>query len=771
MVQITPGITSTTGNGGAVDPKLTQLAGQTAVAGQRLTFSEHVLIDDANVAHSETSFLVDPMVFALDLTQDEGVPRTKTYPNGGMTFAALNGGVLEMELSWSLSQYSGNPPILETLALVFAEHTFTFPVSSISAIDPPVGPVSIAINIPDVDYSASFGEPCQLVLGYRFEGAYYHGSFTVTAVRNYQIGPLREAIEAIADAKARAMVAPLMARIEALAATPGGDLSSIADQISPIISIDRERPEVSALFKSSNGADGAPTAIAQMTAVSPENPRYTATTTHVWIAVEPPGTHSLKNITSGTETPLNSGNIVSSFLEGGQSHFVYRVGGIAVGDVLEVEDDTTAKVAEWAYRIERSEARMATLEMLIKAATLPSDLQNMLVNETHVTEEEMRTVTPSAYNLSLGDDPATAAIAEETGNGQSNISDAISARLNTDFYRHKIAFVTHPGTIMSGQHVMAAVHGNVFTALVTLDDGQYNGKQYVPAIAAGQRDVTVYPRPRNGFGAQGHFFSVLTAVYGANGLPQPHNQELQLDADVPAAATPITVEYYGDANGRVVPGGTVQLAGVGGPDAVSTQVQMVAGPETVTLSIEWDPAHKWISMKVLETFAGSEFELFTDVNANVRFTETRTVPATPATVRNVNLGAAKTQGVQIFAVGVSGTNTVTLISDAYHFDTGYTWNGILGADGSGTLQILGAESFFLDSKINAPSQALLAAWQDRFGLQGHGFFDTVLTEESDWALDVTLVPSKINFASVPKSATGLVRGDVYVYNTRLRVVE
>ena len=175
---------------------------------------------------------------------------------------------------------------------------------------------------------------------------------------------------------------------------------------------------------------------------------------------------------------------------------------------------------------------------------------------------------------------------------------------------------------------------------------------------------------------------------------------------IPGAARNLTIEYYGYGNSGVFGRTTTTLAGVGGANNVSTVVQLNAGAETVDLRIEYTASTRQIRASITEQVSGLATVRY--VAVNLRYTESRTVPATPATVQDVVIGTVRQGETFVVAMNVDPvTRNVVLTTKDERLDTGYTFGALFGSTGAGTLAATGDDSVLFDYRGFDPDESLI----------------------------------------------------------------
>ena len=597
-----------------------------------------------------------------------------------------------------------------------------FPLDGLSAIDG--NPIKVSIKIPTKDYDDGADAPADITLAYDYEGQYYHGSLTIHSVVETRDGPLRSAIEAIAFAQARLEAAKLQVEIDKLRHeldSTGQLPSELSDRISPLVNIDHLAPETGAYF--STGLQ--PASLAAMTQVSVDNPRFTMpSAANLYVAVAEPGDFVLLNITAGTQVTLDGA--VGSFFVDGKSHFLYSTGPQASGAVFEVEDRTVDRTPLWEHQIQLLTTELAALKAAQSHVLdgIPEDVLEVMKNDVQVTVQDTVTRSASDFNNQLGNPDTQESVSDQQGTQASNISDAFNQRASGNAYRRKkLIYMPGASALLAGQNLLAAMVGGSTNILMTTDAAHYFGKRHVAAIPGGSQDVTVYPAPANEPSREGKFIEIAASTIGPDGAPIPEADEKFFTRNIPGSSRTLTIEYRGTGNSGYFGRATTTLVGVGGPVDVSKSVVLVDGAETVTLFIDWIAATRRIRASIAPRTNYSA--TVRSVGVNLRFTETRTLPATPATVRDVQIGTVRsgeTFVVALSADSVSGNVILTTAED--HLDTGYSFADLFGSGDAGHIAATGNDSVIYDYRGFDATEGIVGQLVARASLKDFGLFDT-----------------------------------------------
>lgn len=559
--------------------------------------------------------------------------------------------------------------------------------------------------------------------------------------------------------------------------TPDTDFSSIEERLSPYRNDSTVEPAQDARYLSATTTDSYPSSISSFTQVLPENPRFTATDVVLFIAVEANGNFLLTNVTTNSGTPLDDSfptvEAVESLSVDGITYFIYRVTGITSGHVFEVDRATLTRVVAWQEDIDDLKSSVTELEA--EAIDLPDNVRSVLENETSVTEQTTPVLVASDFNKSLGNG-GTQKVYEESSPHQPSSGVLNSEVINKNAgarARRKLIFIGQ-GHQYANSDLLHAYDGNVTnTTLLDYAQGDIRAKVFVPAQPAGSTTTTIYPAPSNRVSGNGIWQTIPTLTF-SNGIPIAEADELFFTRNMPTNSTTLDVQYRGHANGNLFGAGTATLAGVGGSSEVSTSFTISDGSESATIEVRYYPnfnnGGRAIRVSVTER-VNSGLPTINDVQVILSFDETRAVPATSATVRNVTIESQATSGhSNAIAIKPSSTGTVILVGSDREVDTGYDYTTVFGATEGGNLVLFSDDGVFYDYENFEPTDATMLSIENHTDLPNFGMFDTTYNHETTLELDVTIEAPRLNLNNLPTSATGLVSGDIWNDAGTLKII-
>ncbi len=745
--------------------------------GTRFDFNSNVFVDEANVMTFSSIASGTPAAALLYFTTSEASPtpvRSMTYPDQAIQFSALVGGTLTLSVQFNTSLSSGFPPELVDIEFTWGATTFTFPLTG---LDPEGGVASVDINVPNADYSAILDTNCDITLNYEFRGAEFLGSFTIEALVNTLDGTLRAAVQGIANTAALMSEQRTNATLQQLAHEiddDGSALEAIRPRISPFKTVTVQSPDINALFLNSTGSDSFPASLGSLGAVSSANPRFTGGDIALFVAVRAPGTHNLLNVTTSSSLALSDGeatvSLGESLNDGTNTYFVYRVTGLTSGHVYEVERVSSSEVVAWPDDIDNLQDDIDRIDAELQhaALNLPEAVVQVLENEVTVDEEATPVVVATDFNTGLGDTAAQTVFYEaspNTGSGGSLNSKPISDTSGDRAQRKLIYFPA--GLSYINQAYLSAFDGAASQDLIRYLDGVFKAQVRVPAIPAGVRTDTIYPAPSNRVSGAG-FWITIPALTFVNGVPVPEADEAFFTRNVPTASTTLTIQYRGHANGNVFGESTTSLDGVGGSSEVATSFVLNDGSETATVEVRWYPSNRDIRVSVTERVR-TGLPTIDDIQVILSFSESRSVPETPETVREVDI-EFEHPGGQVFAIKPSDNGNVVLVGDRQEVDTGFAYTSVFGASQNGFLVAQSENAAFLDYEDFDPIASTVTALENHASLPQFGLFTTQYSRETVLNLGVTLKPTGLNVNDLPTSATGLASGDVWFNGTALQFV-
>jgi hypothetical protein len=304
--------------------------------------------------------------------------------------------------------------------------------------------------------------------------------------------------------------------------------------------------------------------------------------------------------------------------------------------------------------------------------------------------------------------------------------------------------------------------------LISYVNGQYLVNVRVPAQPQSTVSSTVYPAQPTLIAGPGIWQNIQTVDF-VNGVPVPLAAEIFFTRNLPTVSSPLTIDYRGHANGNVFGTGQTTLAGVGGPVDVSTTFTLSVGSETAQVEVLWRAAQRDIRVSATErTVLG--LPTIDDVDVILSFTESRTIPATPATTRQVPIENLH-NGFQVFAFRPGANGNLFVVGDRTEIDTNRTYETWFGAALGGHLTVANEQATFLNFEDFDPVARTVQNLEDHASLPQFGLFVTDYTRSTIVATDVTLEPDGFSAANLPTAATGLPVGSIYVDGNVLRVVQ
>ncbi len=550
--------------------------------------------------------------------------------------------------------------------------------------------------------------------------------------------------------------------------TPGTDFSSIEERISPYKQVSNTSPAGDALFFDAAPGDAYPSDLSSFTQVSEANPRHQANNTVLFVAVREPGNFALENTTADTIIALDNSEptveVVESLSDGGVTYFVYRVTSIISGNRYEVSRVTNERVVAWPDDINNLEDDIARIDAELEhaALNLPDAVVQVLDNEFSVIEESTPTVVATDYNNQLaGPSNATQTVFYETSpnapGGGVKTSKPISDTSGTDRARRKLLYIPG-GTSFVNQAYVSAFDGVTGRDLIRYDNGTFNARVRVPAIPASTTTNTVYPAQATRISGAG-IWQTVPALTFVNGVPVPEADEIFFTRNIPTSAVTLTIQYRGHANGNSFGASSTMLANVGGGTDAITTFTLNDGSEQVDVEIRYTASTRQI--RVSETsrvFQG--LPTINDIEVILSYDETRTVPATGASTRNVPI-EFEHPGGQVFAFKPSSADTLIIVGDQTEIDTGWAYTTLFGAGEGGHLLTPALTAEFLDYEDFEPIASTVTDLENHATLPQFGLFTTQYTRETILDVGVTIRPVGLNVGNLPTAATGLVSGDLW----------
>lgn len=723
---------------------------QVSRTGNRFDLSRTVFVNPSNVSEVNTMARNTPVTLTYtDAYSDGATGRTRVFANQPFQFPDLQGGTLTLAINFSASSFSGFLPELTDISFDYGSgNVFTFPLTN---VDSSSANLLINITIPNQDYTAILDSNCTVTLNYQFRGNSFDGSFTIQGLMNSLDGTLLNGVTSIADNRAALVEHRLQTQIDQLkngANDEDANFAAIQDRISPYRSDVVNSPVQGALFDNTTAVTPFPTDLGTLNTVSPSNPRFTTNSTVVFVAVPVEGRAGfiLRNVTQDTLTTLADSDpnvsLGESLSYNGQTYFVYRVSGITSGDVIEVVTISTVQRVAWQEDIDQLKNDVQELEN--ERDDIPDEVRNVLENEVSVTEETSVSLTPSNFNTSLGLNGTQKVFSEATPNtpsGGSLNSNAFSVTGGTSRARQKLVYIGQDHVYGNADLLTAFDGGSTTTTLADYSNGDIRAKVFVPAIPSGSTNVTVYPAPAARVSGAGIWQTIETLTF-QNGIPVPEADELFFTRNMPSQPTTLTIQYRGHANGNIFGTGTATLPNTGGNNEIATTFTISDGSETAAVEVRYYPnlngQGRAIRVSVTER-VNAGLPTINDVQVILSYSETRVVPATPATTRDVVIESQATTGQSnVIAVKPSSSGTVILVGNTREVDTGYPYTTIFGATEGGHLTVLSNEGAFYDYQdvnIINPVIQNLESYSDR---PNFGLFDTNYTHETIVVLDTQL---------------------------------
>ncbi len=542
---------------------------------------------------------------------------------------------------------------------------------------------------------------------------------------------------------------------------PGVTYASIEDRLMRYTNITHTSPAGDARFFSDDGTGAYPSDLSQFTQVSEANPRFQATDIVLFVAVPEPGNFVLMNTTLDDVVALDQSeptvDVVESLSVSGTTYFIYRITGITSGNRFEVSRTTLERVIEERNDIANLEDDVSRIDARLSHAVfdLPAPVVDVLDNEVTVTEESTPTIVATPYNTGLGDTAAQTVFYEPNPvapSGGLKNSQPINL-LTGDQARRKLLYFP-AGLTYTNQAYLVAFDGTTGRDLIRYANGVFNARVRVPAIPASTTTNTVYPAPSTRVSGAGIWHSVPALTF-VGGVPVPEADELFFTRNIPTSAVTLNVQYRGHANDRIFVTGSTTLAGVGGSSDVSTTVQVSTGAETATIEILWRASSRDIRVSVTER-VNAGLPTINDVEVILSFDETRTVPATNASTREVEIERVH-DGAQVFAMRPSATGTVILVGDTTEIDTGWDYTVVFGASETGHLTATSEDAVFLNYEDFDPIASTITDLENHASLPQFGLFSTQYTHETIVALatQLTVLDSSGNVRNVGDVLTQL----------------
>ena len=521
----------------------------------------------------------------------------------------------------------------------------------------------------------------------------------------------------------------------------GVTYSSIEDRLSPIITVQNRSPEVNARFFASNGTEQYPSGFSDFVPVPANNPVFETTQTILFIAAPEPATFILKNLTTNTEVALDNASpnveVIQSFTNEGTSYFVFRVTNLTVGDTVEVIRITNQQVVAWQNSIDNLNEDISRInaELEHAALDLPDALIQVLDNEVTVTEESNTNIISTEYNNQLaGSSNTTQTVFYEPNPiapsaGIKN-SQAFSDLLG-DQIRHKLLYIP-PSTPFNQQSYITAFDGTTGRDLISYISGEYLVNVRVPAQPASTVTSTIYPAPSTRVSGAG-IWQTIPALTFVDGFPVPEADELFFTRNVPPTNTAITMQYRGHANGNIFGDGSLTLAA----NQYVANVTLNDGSESATIEILRTDGN--IRVSITER-VNAGLPTISDVEVILSYTESRTIPATPAITRQVHIGNVS-DAWKVFAFKENSAGNLVVVSDETEIDTNRSFETWLGNTLGGHISIADEQASFLNYEGFEPITSTINDLQNHASLPQFGLFTTQYTHETIVELGTQLIIS------------------------------
>lgn len=703
--------------------------------------NRNIQVDPTNVAEFESQVTGVPIVRNLLANATGTTSRSIAYGSVPIQFADLVGGKLQLSINFNIDRVNGFPPEWTTLRFDYpGSIQFDLPLTGA----PINGNYVTTVDISNIDYSAALNQDATVTLFFNYRGLSFSGSYTINALVNTSKGRLHDEVVSIANFSASQVEMRVDGQIDVLKgniAESDASLEAISDRISPYRNIVIQDVDGNIRWLDSTGVDSFPGSITSMNEVSANNPRFTAGNIALYVAAPANADYVLKNITSSTDLPLDNGeatvDLGESLVLNDQTYFVYRVTSITSGHVFDVDRVTSEQVVAWQQDITDLNQSIERIDSELEHAllNLNDEVIQVLENEVTVTEESTPSVVATDYNKSLGDTGTQTVFPEDSpnaGSGGVKNSDTINKHIGTDRDRRKLVYLPASRTY-SNSVVLSAYDGvSVTTDLVSYEDGVFNAKVLVPAQSAGSSSETIYPAQSTKVSGNG-IWQTLQTLFFQNGIPTREANEIFFTRNISNTSITLTINYRGHANGNIFGANSTTLVGVGGSSDVSTTFVLNDGSEQATVEILYRSAQRDIRVSVTER-QNTGLPTINDIQVILSYTETRTIPAIPATVRDVRFENESIQN-QVFAIKPSAGGDLIIVGDITEVNTGYAYTTIFGATEAGYLTIVDEDSMYYDYEDFDVIDTTIRGLQNHASLILFGLFTTEYTHETVLNLD------------------------------------
>lgn len=655
------------------------------------TLSRNVVVDAQNVSGFNSmaswSFPINYPYFTT--SRDDGVTaRTATFTNQNIQFTDLIWWNLQLIINFAESSSSGFLPELTNIEFDYGGgNVFTFPLIGVWVDS---WSNNLNITIANADYSWVLNTNCDITLNYQFRGASFVWVFSIQWLVNSKNWSLNQSVSDIAQREVQAAEIRLENKIDLITRDVNeadASISALLPRVSPYRNNQVVTPEVNAYFGQSTWNDAFPTSLSGLSQTSADNPRFTVTWTAAFIVAPAVGSYTLKNITQDTVTALNSSeatvDLWASISANNQTYFVYRVTGFTANNVIEIENVRLEQVVAWQDDINdlKWDVERIDTELTHAAINLEDELINVLNNEVVVNEESTPNEVASSYNLWLSTG-GTQKIYRESTNipaswGIKN-SNAISWNSWNDRYRNKLLYIPWDVTYWNSTIVTAFDWSSTNTDLIQYTNGEFIAKVFVPAKSASTSTETIYPAPATRV-SWDWIWQTLETLTFQNGVPVNEANELFFTRNVPTASTTLNINYRWHANGNIFGTASTTLAGVWGSSDVSTSVTVNDWSETVIIEILYRATTRDIRVSVTDR-VNVGLPTIQDVQVILSYTESRTIPATAATTRDVTFESQATDGrYNVFWFKADSSWNLILVWNEREINTWYAYTTIFWA--------------------------------------------------------------------------------------------
>lgn len=519
---------------------------------------------------------------------------------------------------------------------------------------------------------------------------------------------------------------------------------NIPDPIDPAltatVTLTLNSPASDARFLSASATAPYPTQLSDFDQVAVDNPRYQATDVILFVAVPEPANYALMNTTTDSVVALDSSEpsveVIESLFDSGLTWFVYRVTGITSGNRFEVERVTTEQKLAIINRIDNLEANVRRIDA--EQSAIPNDVRSVLEHNVTVTEETSPNKVASAFNNGLGTGGTQKVFFEASANAPSGGSLASNAFSVTDALpraKRKLLYVGSDHNYANAVLVHAFDGASATNDLITYQDGQLFAKVFVPAQPASTTTVTTYPAPSARVSGSGIWQTIETLTF-SNGVPVPLADELFFTRNLPTSNVTLNISYRGHANGNIFGAGSATLNVQPGIES-STTFNISDGSETATVEVR-HLSNNQIRVSVTER-VGAGLPTINDVQVILSFDETRTIPATNNSRRDVLLQSGIVSGQpNVIAFKPSDTDTLIAVSSDREIDTNFTYSTLFGAGLAGHLTVFAEDAEFFDFQNINPTNTTVQTLDDNANNPNYGLFDTNYTHETLVSLDTAL---------------------------------